>query len=313
MNKVCVLGSINMDLVFQIENMPKEGETILSKQFNKNPGGKGANQAVAAKRSGASVYMIGKIGNDDNGRTMVEGLENDGINTSYISIDPNEPTGMAIIMVNSQGNNSIVVESGANMKIDNNDIKKADDAIINSDIIISQFETPDQSAIEAFKRAKELNKITILNPAPAKKIEDELLKYTDIIVPNETEVEVITGVRVFDLESAKNAGQLLIEKGIKYVIITLGEKGAALISKDRAEIVQAFKVNAVDTTAAGDSFIGGISSKINVNEISFESLLKSIRFGNMVSSLAVQKEGAQISIPYLNDVLEVYKDKEELK
>lgn len=308
MNNVCILGSINMDLVFQIENMPKEGETILSNNFKKIPGGKGANQAVAARRSGANVYMIGKIGNDDNGRNMVEGFKKEGMNTQYISIDENETTGMAMIMVNKNGNNSIIVEAGANMKIDDKDIENAEEAILNSDIIISQFETPENVAIKAFKRAKELNKITILNPAPAKTISDELLKYTDMIIPNETEAQVITGITVSNLESAKKAAKILIDKGVKYTIITLGEKGAAVISKEDAEIVNAFKVNAVDTTAAGDSFIGGLSSKLCINQLSFENLTKAVKFGNMVSSLAVQKEGAQTSIPHLEDVIRTYKE-----
>ncbi|GAA0078401.1 ribokinase [Clostridium sp. CTA-5] len=308
MNNICILGSINMDLVFQIENMPKEGETILSNNFKKIPGGKGANQAVAARRSGANVYMIGKIGNDDNGRNMVEGFKKEGMNTQYISIDENETTGMAMIMVNKNGNNSIIVEPGANMKIDDNDIENAEEAISNSDIIISQFETPENVAIKAFKRAKELNKITILNPAPAKIISDELLKYTDMIIPNETEAQVITGITVSDLESAKKAAKILIDKGVKYTIITLGEKGAAVISKEDAEIVNAFKVNAIDTTAAGDSFIGGLSSKLCINELSFKNLTKAVKFGNMVSSLAVQKEGAQTSIPHLEDVIRTYKE-----
>ena len=307
MNNICVLGSINMDLVFQIENIPKDGETILSKGFKNSPGGKGANQAVSAKRSGANVYMIGKVGNDDNGNNMIEGLKKDDINTEYISVDNKQPTGMAVIMVNKSGNNSIILEAGSNMKIDNSDVDNSDEAILNSDIIISQFETPEETSIRAFKRAKELNKITILNPAPAKEISDELLKYTDIIVPNETEAEVITGVKVLDLESAKRAAKVLIEKGVKYIIVTLGEKGAVVVTKNQAEMVKAFKVNAIDTTAAGDSFIGGLSSKLDINDVSFEKLLKAVKFGNMVSSLVVQKEGAQSSIPYLKDVLETYK------
>ncbi|MBW6409224.1 ribokinase [Clostridium weizhouense] len=308
MNNICILGSINMDFVFQIENMPKEGETILSNNFKKIPGGKGANQAVAARRSGANVYMIGKVGNDDNGRNMVEGFKKEGMNTQYISIDENETTGMAMIMVNKNGNNSIIVEPGANMKIDDKDIDNAEEAILNSDIVISQFETPEDIAIKAFKRAKELNKITILNPAPAKTISDELLKYTDMIIPNETEAQVITGVTVSDLETAKKAAKILIDKGVKYTIITLGEKGAAVVSKEDAEIVNAFKVNAIDTTAAGDSFIGGLSSKLCINELSFDNLTKAVKFGNMVSSLAVQKEGAQTSIPYLEEVIRTYKE-----
>lgn len=308
MNKICVLGSINMDLVLQIENMPKVGETILSNGFEKIPGGKGANQAVAAKRSGASVYMISKIGKDDNGQVLLKKLIDDNINTKYVLIDEKEPTGMAMIMVNKNGNNSIIVVPGSNMTINREDIKASKEAIIESDILISQFETPVDVTLDAFRIAKNLNKITILNPAPAKSIDDELLKYTDIIIPNETEAELITGVKVVDLESAKVAASKIIEKGVKFVIITLGSKGAAIISKNEAKIVDAFKVNAIDTTAAGDSFIGGLSSKLNTSELTFENLIEAVRFGNKVSSIAVQRKGAQPSIPYLKEVLEVYKE-----
>ncbi|AYE33600.1 ribokinase [Clostridium septicum] len=308
MNKICVLGSINMDLVLQIENMPKVGETILSNGFEKIPGGKGANQAVAAKRSGASVYMISKIGKDDNGQLLLKKLIDDNINTKYVLIDEKEPTGMAMIMVNKNGNNSIIVVPGSNMTINREDIKASKEAIIESDILISQFETPVDVTLDAFRIAKNLNKITILNPAPAKSIDDELLKYTDIIIPNETEAELITGVKVDDLESAKVAASKIIEKGVKFVIITLGSKGAAIISKNEAKIVDAFKVNAIDTTAAGDSFIGGLSSKLNTSELTFENLIEAVRFGNKVSSIAVQRKGAQPSIPYLKEVLEVYKE-----
>ena len=216
MNKICVLGSMNMDLVLKVKDMPKVGETILSKSFQKIAGGKGANQAVAAKRSGAEVFMI----------------------------------------------------------------------------------------------SKENGKVTILNPAPAKKIKDELLNYTDIIVPNETEAELLTGIEIKDIEDAKKAGEIFLDKGVKFIIITLGEKGAALIGKDFCEIVPAYRVNAIDTTAAGDSFIGGLSSKLDTKNLGRETLSSSIRFGNKVSSIAVQRKGAQPSIPYLKEVLEVYKGEE---
>lgn len=308
MNKICVLGSMNMDLVLQIEDMPKVGETILSKGFKKIPGGKGANQAVAAQRCGAKVYMVSKVGKDENGKVLVDKLIEDKINTNYVLIDEKEPTGMAMIMVNENGNNSIIVVPGANMAITNEDIEGSKEAIKESDIVISQFETPINVTLEAFKEAKKLNKFTILNPAPAKEIQEELLNYTDIIIPNETEAELITGVKVIDLESAKMAASKMIAKGVKFVIITLGSRGAAVISKEDARIIDAFKVNAIDTTAAGDSFIGALSSRLNTNNLTFEDLTEAVRFGNKVSSIAVQREGAQPSIPYLDEVLEIYKE-----
>lgn len=306
MNKVCVLGSINMDLVIKVDEMPKEGETILSKYFEKIAGGKGANQAVAAKRSGNLVSMIGKIGKDDDGKILKVLLEKEGINTNLIFEDNKEPTGMAMITVNNNGNNSIVVISGSNMTLNEEEIEKAKEEIKKSDILISQFETPENCTLKAFKIAKENNIITILNPAPAKKINDELLKYTDIIIPNETEVEVLTGIKVDNLEKAKIASKKLLKKGVKFVIITLGEKGAVIISENNGQLVPAFKVKAIDTTAAGDSFIGGLSSKLNTKKLDFENLLKAVKFGNKVSSITVQREGAQPSIAKIEEVIEVY-------
>lgn len=310
MNKICVLGSMNMDLVLKVKDMPKVGETILSKSFQKIAGGKGANQAVAAKRSGSEVFMISKIGKDENGRELRDKLVEDNIDVKYVFEDEVEPTGIALIMVNDNGNNSIIVNAGSNMTLTKEEIHSAEEAIKESEIIISQFETPEDITIEAFKIAKENGKVTILNPAPAKKIKEELLKYTDIIVPNETEAELLTGIEIKDIEDAKEAGKIFLEKGVKFVIITLGENGAALIGKDFCEIVPAYKVNAIDTTAAGDSFIGGLSSKLDAKNLGRETLSKAIRFGNKVSSIAVQRRGAQPSIPFVDEVLEVYKGEE---
>lgn len=306
MNKVCVLGSMNMDLVLEINNLPKVGETILSKSFKKISGGKGANQAVAAKRSGADVMMISKIGIDENGKVLKAKLEDDNIDVKFVFEDKEKETGMAIIMVNENGNNSIVVVAGANIEIKQEEIEASIEAIKKGDILISQFETPEDMTLVAFKKAKELGKLTILNPAPAKKIDKNLLKVTDIIVPNETEAEILTGIKVSNLEEAKKAGEAFLAYGVTFAIITLGSKGAAVIGKDFCELVPAYKVNAIDTTAAGDSFIGGLSAKLDLNNINKESLLKAVNFGNRVSSLAVQKKGAQTSIPYLKEVVEIY-------
>lgn len=310
MNKICVLGSINMDLVLKVQDMPKIGETILSKSFEKIPGGKGANQAVAAKRCGSEVFMISKVGRDENGRELTKKLIEDNIDVKYVFEDRRDPTGMALIMVDSKGNNSIIVNAGSNMTLTKEEILSAKSLIEDSDIIISQFETPEKMTLEAFKIAKEKNKITILNPAPAKVIKEELLKYTDIIVPNETEAELLTGIKIKSIEDIKKAGKIFLEKGVKFIVITLGERGAALIGENICEIVKAYKVEAIDTTAAGDSFIGGLSSKLDTKNLGKESLLRAINFGNKVSSIAVQRKGAQPSIPYLEEVLEIYKGEE---
>lgn len=308
MNRICILGSINMDLILNVKKMPQVGETILGENLKNASGGKGANQAVAASRCSSKVSMIGKVGNDNSGKSLVENLVKDSIDVSYVSVDINSPTGTAIITVNEEGNNSIIVIPGANMTISHAEILSAKKIIQDSDLIISQFETPFQATIDAFKIAREKGVITILNPAPAKTIPDELYSLTDIIAPNETEVYDLSGIKVENLKDAKKAADIFLQKGIKYVIITLGEKGAALIDKDRAELIPAYKVNAVDTTAAGDSFIGALASKIDLTSLDFDNLIQAIKFGNKVSSIVVQKEGAQPSIPYLSEINRTFEE-----
>lgn len=306
MSKICVLGSLNMDIVLQVENMAKIGETIFAKSLTTVPGGKGANQAVASKRMGSDVYMIGKVGLDSNGDFLVSKLSHDGINTDYVFKDNKETTGTAIINVNCEGNNSIVVVAGANMSINIDEINQSYSIIKDCDVIVSQFETPSEMTIKAFNYAKSQGIITILNPAPAKKIDENLLKCTDIIIPNETEAYDITGILVEDLESAKKAATSFIEMGVNYVIITLGSKGAALVTKGKAELIPAIKVVAIDTTAAGDSFIGAVASNLGKRELNYENLKEAITFGNKVSSIVVQRSGAQPSIPTKKEVINIY-------
>jgi len=306
MNKICILGSINMDMVVSVDKMPLVGETIFSENFKLAHGGKGANQAVASQRLGSEVYMISKVGKDAYGLQILNGLEKENINISNVFKDDVNPTGTAIITVNSEGNNSIIVVAGANMTLSVDEISKCKDVIASSDIIVAQFETPIEVTMEAFKFAKENGVITILNPAPAKEIPNELLKYTDIIVPNETEATTLTGVDVKDLESAKQAANVFLNNSVKYVIITLGDKGAAVISKEDGVLIPAYKVNAIDSTAAGDSFIGAISTKLKKSDLNIMSLVEAVKFGNKVSAIAVQREGAQPSIPFLKEINEIY-------
>lgn len=307
MNKVCILGSINMDMVIKVDEMPKEGQTILADGIERNSGGKGANQAVAAARSGSQVYMIGKVGEDENGKVLTEKLSAENIHMSYIKKDKINPTGTAIITVNKKGSNSIIVIPGSNMTISEQEILDSEAAIKEGDILVSQLEIPMEAANLAFKLAKKHNKLTILNPSPSKKLHEELIKNTDILIPNETEIFDITGINVIDLESAEKASEGFVKSGMKAVIITLGEKGAAIVTKNKAELIPAYKVNAVDTTAAGDSFLGAVASKISTSNINFENLKEAVLYGNKVSSIAVQKKGAQPSIPTLSEVNEIYK------
>jgi len=301
---ICVLGSLNMDLVINVERIPSIGETILAKDFKKFPGGKGANQAVASARLGSNVVMLGCIGKDDNGCILIDNLKRDNINTRYIKVEEKMPTGIALITVDSKGNNIISVYPGANMAVDLSYVEGLKEVFKNSKIIISQFETPIDVTLKAFEFAKKEGKTTILNPAPAKKIDKDLISLSDIIIPNETETELITGINPKDEKDIKRAGEFLIKQGAKYVVITLGERGAAIISKENFVLVNAYKVDAVDTTAAGDSFIGAMASYLSKKDLNFNTLYGAVKFANKVSAITVTKIGAQSSLPYLKEVFE---------
>lgn len=310
MEKVCVIGSMNMDLVIKTKNLPKKGETILAEELTTIPGGKGANQAVAASRLGCTVNMIACVGNDGYGEVLTNALKKDKVITENILVCNDKPTGTAIINVDDNGDNTICVVGGANMSIKCERIVQLKEIIQESDVVITQFETPLDSSIQGFKFAKENNKITILNPAPAREIPQEILRYTDIIVPNETEAFELTGIEVNDLHSAEIAAKVFLEKGVKFVVITLGSKGAAIISKEQTELIPAYKVQAIDSTAAGDSFIGALGKSLsNDLSLNFDCLKAAVSFGNKVSSITVTREGAQSSIPNLKEVKDKYGEK----
>lgn len=298
-NTVTVLGSLNVDTTVTIKRIPQPGETIASENKSSAAGGKGANQAIAAARAGAKVNFIGKVGEDDSGRFMIDCLKEDSVDTSNISNDPRVGTGSAIILLDEDGQNSIVVYGGTNQKVASADIKKAQEKIKTSDFIVAQFETPQQAALDAFKYAKENGVITILNPAPASEIIPELLKYTDIIVPNETESETLTGIKVTDEKSMLKNYDAFKKMGVKNLIITVGDKGAFYANDKKHEFIPAFKVKAVDTTAAGDTFIGALSSQLSSD---FSNMSESIIFAQRASSITVQSLGAMPSIPKLSQI-----------
>ncbi len=302
MNKICVVGSLNIDMVLNMSRLPKLGETLMVETLEKVQGGKGGNQACGASRLGSQVTMVGAIGNDEYGQLLKEGLEKDGINTRYLK-KVDGPSGMAIITVDIVGNNTIAVIPGANEQVTVEDIINVTSAIEKSDVIISQFETPVEATLQAFKIGKESGAITILNPAPYQEVPRELLQYTDMIIPNETEAFDLTGVQVVDEASAVKASENLLNQGVKYVIITMGKDGAILVNQEKSAFIKAFKVDAVDTTAAGDSFIGAISSKINHRMLeAFDDMKAIVEYGNRVSSITVTKPGAQSSLPTLSEV-----------
>ena len=300
MNTITVIGSINLDRTIRVKQMPKPGETMHTKEIFSAGGGKGANQAVAAKRSEAVTNFIGAIGNDESGEMMRELLSEEGIDLAGVQTLEKQATGEAYIIVDDQGENSIMIHSGANNAFTPQQVKEHAEVIKASDFVVAQFESTLESTIEAFSIAREAGVKTILNPAPAlEDVPEELLRVTDMIIPNETETEILTGIQVSDESSLKAAAEHLHQLGIEAVIITIGSKGAFYDVQGRSGIVPAFKVNAVDTTAAGDTFIGAMSS---VLEKDFSNLEEAIKYGNKASSVTVQRFGAQPSIPYKNEL-----------
>ncbi|SET23622.1 ribokinase [Enterococcus malodoratus] len=300
MNTITIIGSINLDRTIRVKQMPKPGETMHTKEIFSAGGGKGANQAVAAKRSETVTNFIGAVGNDAAGDMIRELLSEEGIDLSGVQTLEKQATGQAYIIVDDQGENSIMIHSGANNAFTPQQVKEYAELITASDFVIAQFESTLESTIEAFTIARQAGVKTILNPAPAlEEVPEDLLKVTDMIIPNETETEILTGIKVTDEASLKTASDHLHQLGIEAVIITIGSKGAFYDVNGRSGIIPAFKVNAVDTTAAGDTFIGAMSSILAKD---FSNLEQAIEYGNKASSLTVQRFGAQPSIPYKNEL-----------
>ncbi|WP_035446198.1 ribokinase [Atopobacter phocae] len=300
MNTITVIGSINLDRTLRVKAMPKPGETIHAIEHFSAGGGKGANQAVAAQRAGASTYFIGAVGRDGAGDMMKDLMGQEGIDLKGVTTLETQATGQAFITVDQQGENSIIIYAGANNDFTPEHVRAHEATIKSSDFVIAQFESAMDSTIEAFKIAREANVKTILNPAPAlENVPQELLELTDIIVPNETETEIITGIKVTDEATLKEATAKLHDLGIETVIITLGSKGAYYDFADQNGTVPAFSVRAIDTTAAGDTFIGAFASVLKPD---FSNIEEAILHGNKASSITVQRYGAQPSIPYQNEI-----------
>ncbi len=292
--KIVVIGSSNTDMVASVSEFPQPGETIIGDGFMMNAGGKGANQAVAAARCGGDVTFITKVGNDQTGKQSIQNLKNEGINTSRITKDDGKPSGVALIFVNSAGENIIVVAPGSNMSLNEKDIDNAEKELNAADVVLMQLEVPLTTVIHAAKKSYSLGKKVILNPAPAAKLPNELYPNLFMITPNETEIEILTGVKVTDVKSAARAAEVLKNKGVDIVIITMGAEGAYIHSDDLKKMIAAPKVKAVDTTAAGDCFNGALSVGVADNKPLDEAIL----FANKAAALSVTKMGAQQSLPY---------------
>jgi ribokinase len=295
---IAVVGSSNMDLVVKSNRIPVTGETILGGDFIMVPGGKGANQAVAAAKLGAEVFFIAKLGDDIFGLQSLNNFKKEGVNTKYVVQTQEAPSGVALIMVDDEGNNVIVVAPGANHKLSPEDVKEAEPDIASSGALVAQLEVPIETIEFAAGLANKSNVPFILDPAPAQKLSPELLNMVDVLTPNETEAQILTGIEVKDQQSAKAAAKKLLECGVKNVILTMGASGYLSVGKEGKEFVAARKVTAADSTAAGDAFTGSLAVGLAKGQTLFEAAL----FANNVAAVSVTRMGAQPSMPTVEEI-----------
>lgn len=303
MNKegVLVVGSANMDLVVFTKSFPKPGETVFGKDFQMFPGGKGANQAVACSRLGGKTYFLGKLGNDDFANSLYDSLHSNNIDLSYLMKSKESHTGMALITVDGKGENEIVVVSGTNMKLTSDDLKNSNGLFNEVKIVLTQLEIPTETVVSIANLARENKAVFILNPAPAKELPNNLFPLIDYITPNETELEILSCIKINNENDIKTAAFVLLEKGVKNIIVTLAEKGAVLINKERFELFPVNVVDAVDTTGAGDTFNGALAYSLSINK----SIDEAINFANLSASISVTRRGAQSSMPTKQEVKQI--------
>jgi len=299
MPHIVVVGSLNMDLVVRTPHMPAPGETVLGDDFQTIPGGKGANQAVAAARQGARVSMVGRVGQDAFGRALLDNLQAEGIDVSHVLVDDVAPSGVALITVDDSGQNSIVVASGANWRLTVEDAEKALAEIGAFDVLVMQLESPLLVVEAAARLAREQGARVVLNPAPAQALPTDLLALVDVLIPNESETSLLTGLPVETVSQAEDAAQALLDQGVGAVVLTLGSRGSLVIEPGRkAAHLSPHTVEVVDTTAAGDAFVAGFATRWAEGA----NLVEAARWGNAAGALAVTKMGAQPSAPSRVDV-----------
>lgn len=300
MKKIVVVGSSNTDMTVRSQRFPESGQTLLGGEFMMSQGGKGANQAVAIARLGGDVTFVAKVGDDMFGCESRKLYEAEGVDTGYIFVDEECPSGVALINVNAEGENRIVVASGANYAITCEDIDRAADAIASAEIVLMQLESPMECVEHASRIARRGGAKVILNPAPAADIPASLYGDLYAIVPNQSEASALSGVEIVDLRSAQRAAEVLAGRGVEVVIITLGAQGALVYHRGETTIVEALKVRAIDTTAAGDTFCGGLCVALSEGM----SVCDAVRFANRCSAISVTRHGAQPSIPYRRELEE---------
>ncbi|MFC3746610.1 ribokinase [Paenibacillus sp. GCM10012306] len=298
MGEITVVGSLNVDIVAFTKDYPKHGETHFGERMLTLPGGKGANQAVTSARLGKAVQMIGSIGTDFYGDSMVKAMQDNGVDTSYIRRAEEHSTGCAIITVDHTAENTMLVIKGANDCLSAKDIQDAFANIENSKILLVQMEIPEEAIIEAMVQAKKKEMFVILDPAPADGIVKHALPYADLIVPNQQETKELTGIDVTDIDSAIQAGEYFDRLGVKNSIIKMGDKGSLVYKQGKVEYVEAIKVKAIDTVGAGDSYAGAIGFALADGT----NLVAAAQFASIVAAIKVSKRGAQAGIPTLDEV-----------
>ncbi|HOW67530.1 MAG TPA: ribokinase [Candidatus Paceibacterota bacterium] len=292
-NKIVVVGSSNTDMIIRLDRIPRPGETLLGGELVVAAGGKGANQAVGAARAGGQVTFIARVGQDMFGEKAIQGFVEDGINVDYVMRDRRAASGVALIFVAKDGENSIAVASGANGRLSPADIRKAKTAFSGAQVLVMQLETPLETVQAAAEIAARSGVRVILNPAPARALPNTLLRKVTFLTPNETEAQLLTGIKVRDAETASKAARILLGKGVGHVIVTLGAKGALLATPQETRMIAGFKVKPVDTTAAGDVFNGALAVALCESK----PLAEAVRFANAAGALSVTVMGAQPSAP----------------
>ena len=298
--KVVVVGSFMMDLVIKAERRPQKGETLIGQQFGMFGGGKGNNQAIAAVRLGGDVTMVGRLGIDSFGDTLMDALVEEGVEIRFIVRDAEVGTGVGSPVIDADGDNSIIIVPRANMRLSAADVDRAASAISDSDVLLLQLEVPIAASQRAAEIAKSSGTKVILNPAPAQDLPDSFLAQVDILTPNQVEAELLSGVEVSDSESAERAARILLDRGVSAVILTLGEGGALLLKDGLTTRIPAYRVNVVDTTAAGDAFCGALATALARGE----ALEDAVVFANAAGALAVTVLGAAPSMPTAQQITE---------
>lgn len=300
MVRVCVVGSLNMDLVVKAPRLPRVGETVSGGTFATFPGGKGANQAVAAARLGARVAMVGRVGEDAFGRQLVDGLKRDGIDVAHVRVDPGAATGVALIGVDGEGRNMIMVASGANMRVAPAGVDEARDAVAGARVVLLQLEIPIEAVVHAAAVARAAGAVVCLDPAPAVPLPEALYACVDVINPNEVEAEILTGVEIHSIADAERAAAALLERGPRIAVVKMGDRGASYLSRDGGGHAPAMAVKAVDTTAAGDAFAAALGVALGEGS----GVADAVTFATRVAGIKVTRMGAQAGMPARAEVEE---------